>query len=195
MTLSLPGGTPEGLNLATGFTVRVPNLLVLRTVGMGIRKLYGAAKRQGFGTFGEWRQAIEYFDNLPRLIERNLERANVESARLYFEAVDRNWRSNRPEWIPLDTDYLASKIAQGLDTRILVATGRALESLKIAQADAKNLYVGVDVVNEDGYPYMVANEVGAHRRPLFAPTLREELPRMRVLYHRALFYAFLGRST
>lgn len=50
-------------------------------------------------------------------------------------------KEQRYDWVPLDPDYLASKIKKGLDPRTLIATGDYLDHIGTYEKDGK-IFVG-----------------------------------------------------
>lgn len=193
-TPSLPQGfaantttAPEGLNLATHFEVKANNLNSITQIGRTLATFKRDMIVMGAKPKGPWDQMITYFTHFERRLNERLKHANKDVAQLYLEAVAHNWRNGLP-WQPLSASYLADKVARGLDSRILIATGDALESLKMVSQKPGHIFVGVDVMSDGPRPfaYMVQNEFFDPKRPLFGPTLDQILPEAQRIYHKAV---------
>lgn len=164
-----------------------------------LRSIYDEAKRQGFRLDGDWNFALNYFKTLPPRLRNSIANANKAIAVMFYHDVQGAWetQSQASSWQPLNADYLASKIRDGLDRRLLIATQKALESLSWA-GSALSLEVGVTAVSEDGFAYMLAQEFGSldgalPARPLFGPVFDQNMERYLDVFTQAVVVALEGK--
>jgi hypothetical protein len=143
---------------------------------------------------GNWAQLASYFDGLQARVNANLILANRDAAQLYEENLKKFWLGQRLGWEALSPEYLSQKISEGLDSRILIASGKAVGSLRQFVQSSKIIYVGVDARTDDAnnFPYMLAHEfgIGVPQRGIIIPVAKALLPEFRGLYQTAIIRAF-----
>jgi hypothetical protein len=193
------GPTNGEINLGTRFTVSVRGLEQFERVAVDLREAYTELLRAGGTPFGDWTGVIGLLESIPERVRENLERASATVGIMHGEDIRSAWDAQALEgdWKALSADYLAWKIARGLDSRTLIATGDALNSLGY-QLEPMGVIVGVTAESEDGVPYMVVQEFGSDDgrippRPLFLPTLEANVDRYVGAYAAAVQMALEGK--
>jgi hypothetical protein len=166
------------INLGVTFTVTISGLDEFSRIASALRKLKLECTKAGLSLSGDWQKAQQCFATMPRRMQQSLSNACGAVAAMYEADVHGAWntQSLNPTWQPLTPEYLAKKIREGLDSRTLIATGKALESLGYKRLGATSIEVGVTAQSEEGEPYMLVQEFGSSdgrvpARPLFKPVL------------------------
>lgn len=106
----------------------------------------------------------------------------LEIEKLQFESQG---VSGSGGWTPLSATYLAEKVSQGYDPRILFRTHALFESLthhdaegSIRRITPEFMEVGTDLESEGGYVYALAHQQG-HGVPVRKPVDLTEMERRR----------------
>jgi hypothetical protein len=193
-----------GVNLGTRFHLEPRGLDSFTGVANVVEKLIFVdipAAYAGYSvTFDDsCYQLVTYFRTMPERMKISLERAHRVVAVMNYHDVQGAWQtqSEAGNWADLNAQYLAWKIAEGLDRRTLIQTGDALASLGVEIESGLNLIVGV-TAEDGGEAYMVTHEFGSNDgrippRPLFTPTLQANLDRYARVFIEAIQAAIDGR--
>jgi hypothetical protein len=92
---------------------------------------------------GNWTQVRQMMVSLPRFVQVLREKLASQIAQKYYDALTNHIRSQDLPLTPLNEWYKEWKAKKGLDTRILIATGELLDSIKIYDLGAGEKFVGV----------------------------------------------------
>jgi hypothetical protein len=194
---SIPAAQGD-INLGTTFyvTFRVP---IMREIARELNNIRNQARRLGAVLDGPWQEAIQFFDSFSRRLGISEERANRQVAAMYFEDVRSAWNSQSlaPGFAPLNIGYVAQKVAQGLDRRVLIATKDALNSMGFNMLPGITVEIGVTATTPNGEPYMMNQEFGSisrriPARPMFGRILSRMIRRYIGVYVNAVKAVLTG---
>jgi hypothetical protein len=188
------------INLGTTFTIEVTGLDSYVKIARGLKALRDSSLKAGLTLTGDWNAGIQYFATMLPHMNKSLSRALDVVATMYEADVFGAWTTQSLDgtWQPLNADYLADKIAKGLDRRTLIATEDALKSLGYARVNDLQIQIGVTAASDDGEPYMLVQEFGSRdgripARPLFKPVLDANVTRYVQVISDAVNTALKGR--
>jgi hypothetical protein len=172
------------INLGTTFSIEVLGLDGYVKIARGLKALRDSSLKAGLTLTGDWNAGIQYFQTMLPRMNKSLSRALDVVATMYEADVFGAWttQSLSGNWQLLNADYLAGKIAKGLDRRTLIATEDALKSLGYARVNDLEIQIGVTAESDHGEPYMLVQEFGSRdgripARPLFKPVLEANVSR------------------
>jgi hypothetical protein len=196
--MSVPLAVGE-INLGIAFQVTINTPALFAAIGKQLEQLKRNVVSQGLIPDGQWDEAIKYFKTFDVRLDVSLNRANRAVAVMSYHDIQGAWntQSLAAGWLPLTAEYLASKIAIGLDRRTLIATRDALESLGYQHGAGLEVRVGVTAQSEQGEAYMLVQEFGSQdgrvpARALVGPVLDENLNRYARVYADAIEYVLRG---
>lgn len=183
-------------NIGTDFTVTIYGFDIFGKIAREFRKLKTNALKAGMVLEGDWDGLLKFLDGMDGRLKDALAIAGRVATAFYFEDVRGVWETQQFDWDKLSADYLAWKIANSLDRRILIQTGDALKNLGVISYDRFSLAVGVSVETADGVAYMAVHEFGSDDgrippRPLFGPVLELHMDRYVDVYVRAVNEVFV----
>lgn len=191
--------TTEPINLGRLFVVELQGTQAFYQAGVRLEKMLADFVAAGFEPYGDWDGLLRYLKGFPAVLHRYLDMANRVVGLMYYTDVQAAWETGAfaGNWKPLNAEYLAWKISQGLDRRMLVQTGRALASLGMQLPERLAVLVGV-TATEEGLEYMLVQEFGSRDgrippRALFAATFEANADHYAATYVRFIDAALLSK--
>jgi hypothetical protein len=182
--------------LGSTFKITVDQVDAYPVIAKHLENLFTTSKRAGLDVTGDWPGAIRYFKTMPHRLETSLSNANEVVATMYYHDVQSVWEAQSLNWDALSAEYLAWKIKNKLDTRTLIATRAALDSLGF-DGGAFEIVIGVTALSDSGEEYMLVHEFGSRdemipARGLFSPILETNADRYARVVSSAISSALDG---
>ncbi|MFH0989839.1 MAG: hypothetical protein V1799_07475 [bacterium] len=92
---------------------------------------------------GDWSQAKRYLALLPKFIKALQHNIAADVSEEYYQALVDHFKAQDLPLAPLSAWYKEWKVKRGLDTRILIATGQMLDSIKKSPIKDGKAFVGI----------------------------------------------------
>lgn len=124
---------------------------------------------------GEWGEARRIFRGFAMKMRRATEKGFEEEAQASVRRIQNNIFAQHYDHTPLSKEWIERKDAEGLDPRILVASGSMVRAITSVRLNGKEW--GVGVIGEEDAEKLRSHEFGIGNPE--RPVLRTELERIR----------------